>query len=69
MKEVKLEGQIYIAKIGHKWGLKGFTRNDMWTLGKLARKRYKLKTKRSRIVKKYVKRLITNALRNYDRSA
>lgn len=60
----KLEGQVVVAKIGHKWGLKGFTRNDMRTLGILARKRYKLKTKRSRIVKKYVIRLITESLRS-----
>lgn len=60
----KLEGQIVVARLGRKWGLKGFTRNDMRTLGILAKKRYKLKTKRSRIVKKYVIRLITEALRN-----
>jgi hypothetical protein len=59
----KLEGQVVVAKIGHKWGLKGFTRNDMRTLGMLARKRYKIKTKRSRIVKKYVIRLIMEMLR------
>jgi hypothetical protein len=64
-----IEGSIYVVRIGGKWGLKGFTRKDMYTLGKLARKRYKIKTKRSRIVKKYVIRLITDALRNYDRSA
>ena len=60
----KLEGKIVVAKIGGKWGLKGFTRNDMHILGILARKCYKIKTKRSRIVKKYVIRLITEALRN-----
>jgi len=59
----KLEGQVVVAKIGHKWGLKGFTRNDMRTLGMLAREHYKLKTKRSRIVKKYVIRLIMEMLR------
>jgi hypothetical protein len=64
-----IEGSIYVARIGNKWGLKGFTRKDIYTLGKLARKRYKIKTKRSRIVKKYVIRLITDALRNYGRSA
>jgi hypothetical protein len=64
-----IEGTIYVARIGSKWGLKGFTRKDMYTLGKLARKLYKIKTKRSRIVKKYVIRLITDALRKYDRSA
>ena len=60
----KLEGQVVVAKIGHKWGLKGFTSKDWHILKIVARKHYKIKTKRSRIVKKYVIRLITEALRS-----
>ncbi len=60
-----IEGNLYVARIGSKWGLKGFTVKDMSTLGKIARKRYKLKTKRKRIVKKYIVRLLNEALRNY----
>jgi hypothetical protein len=64
-----VEGQIYVARIGKKWGLKGFTPKDMRTLAKLAREKYKIKTKRSRIIKKYVRQLIVDALRNQFRSA
>lgn len=64
-----VEGNLYITRMGSKWVLKGFTPSDMRRLGKIARKQYKLKTKRSRIVKKYIVRLLNEALRKYDRSA
>lgn len=62
----KLEGQIFVARIGGKWGLKGFTRKDMYTLGRIARKRYKLKTRRKRILKKYIVKLLNDALRSAE---
>jgi len=64
-----VEGELYIARMGSKWVLKGFTIKDMYTLGKIARKHYKLKTKRKRIIKKYVVRLLNEALTKYERSA
>lgn len=64
-----VEGQLYIARMGSKWVLKGFTPDDMRRLGKIARNRYKLKTKCRRIVKKYIVKLLNDALRNYERGA
>jgi hypothetical protein len=64
-----VEGDLCIVTYGSKSFLKGFTRKDMRVLGVLARKRYKLKTSSKRIVKKYIKQLINDALRNYVSSA
>jgi hypothetical protein len=60
-----LEGTLYVQKIASKWVLKGFTQKDIRTLGMLARNRYKLKTKRKRILKKYIIKLMNEALKNH----
>ena len=60
-----LEGNVTIVNTNGKCLLKGFTKNDWITLSKLAKKCFKIKTKRKRIVKKYVKKLINEAMRKY----
>ncbi len=60
-----LEGNVTIENINGKCLLKGFTKNDWITLSKLAKKCFKIKTKRKRIVKKYVKKLLNEAMRKY----
>jgi ABC-type enterochelin transport system ATPase subunit len=57
-----LEGSLYIVKTRSNYIMKGFTLADMRVLGRLARKKYKLKTKRKRILKKYIKTLMNTAL-------
>jgi hypothetical protein len=60
-----LEGNVSIVRYNGICLLKGFTDNDWITLSKLARKCFKIKTKRKRIVKKYVKKLLNEAMRKY----
>jgi hypothetical protein len=62
-----LEGNVSIVRYNGICLLKGFTDNDWITLSKLARKHFKIKTKRKRIVKKYVKRLVIEAMRKYTK--
>ena len=60
-----LEGNVTIENINGKCLLKGFTKNDWITLSKLAKKCFKIKTNRKRILKKYVKKLLNEAMRKY----
>jgi hypothetical protein len=61
----KLEGVITIKRITRGHVMTGFTNNDFHRLRHLARKVYKLQTKRKRTVNKYVKRLLHESLRDY----
>lgn len=61
----KLEGVITVKRITRGHVITGFTDNDFHRLRYLARKVYKLQTKRKRTVNKYVKRLLNEALRDY----
>ena len=47
----------------NKYKLVGFTRENMRLLGSLARKKFKVKTKRKRIVKKYIIKLLLQSIR------
>lgn len=60
-----LKGNLQIVNSNGKWILKGFTVEDYRTLGILARKCYKLKSKRKRIVKKYIVKLMNDLLGKY----
>lgn len=64
-----VEGNLYVTKTGLKWFLRGFTSEDMLSLGRVARKHYKLKTKRKRIVKKYIVKLLSEALKDFQMEA
>lgn len=63
-----LEGTITIKRITRGHVITGFTVNDFKRLRYLARKVYKLQTKRKRTIHKYVKRLLNDALRSYANS-
>jgi hypothetical protein len=60
-----ISSNIQVVNYNGKWVLKGFTVEDYRTLGILARNVYKLKSKRKRIVKKYIVKLMNEAIRKY----
>lgn len=61
-----LEGELTIKSHGkRKHTLYGFTVGDMRKMKILARHVYKLKTKKRRILKKYVSKLIIDSIKNY----
>jgi hypothetical protein len=62
---VKFEGVITLqVRNGHTM-ITGFTRNDFKLLLKMARKKYKIKSTKKRILKKYANRLLKAAILNY----
>lgn len=61
-----LEGDLKITACGKKkYMLYGFTVEDMRKMRMLVRLTYKLKTKKRRILKKYVSKLIIDSIKNY----
>lgn len=62
----KFEGNLSIGKSKYEKHtmINGFTKNDMKMLQTIARKFYKIKTSKKRILKKYAKRLLNEALRS-----
>jgi hypothetical protein len=62
---VKLEGVITLQVRNGHTVMKGFTNNDFRLLCKLARKIYKIKSTKKRILKKYVSKLLNKAISNY----
>lgn len=62
---IKLEGTITIqVRNGHTM-ITGFSRNDFRLLCRWARKIYKIKSTKKRILKKYVHKLLNSAILNY----
>lgn len=61
----KLEGTITVRRRPNGYVMDGFSPNDFNRLCVIARKVYKIKTTRKRILKKYVKRLLNEAIRQY----
>ena len=61
--KTKLEGVITIERRNGVLKMVGFTQNDFKFLKKAARKMYKIKSKKNRILKRYVKMLLNDALR------
>lgn len=61
----KFEGTITLEVHNGQAMLKGFTRNDFNFLMKLARKQYRIKSTKKRILKKYVSKLLNGIISNY----
>ena len=65
MKLEKFEGTITVQVRNGRTMITGFSRNDFKLLLKLARKKYKIKSTKKRILKKYVHKLLNAAILNY----
>jgi hypothetical protein len=61
--KTKLEGLITVERRNRVLMMIGFTQNDFKFLKKAARNIYNIKSKKTRILKKYVKMLLNDALR------
>lgn len=61
----KLEGVITLEVHNGHAMLKGFTRNDFNFLMQVARKVYKIKSTKKRILKKYVRKFLSDAINSY----
>jgi hypothetical protein len=60
-----INGTLTMHSSAGKHYLKGFTKKDWNNLKFVAKRLYKIKTKRNRILKKYVKKLLNDAIMNH----
>lgn len=58
-------GHIRLQETSKGLRLVGFTNSDMKLLNRAARKKFKLKTRKNRVLKKYVRIIIDIALREF----
>lgn len=61
----KFEGTITLEVHNGHAMLKGFTRNDFNFLMQVARKVYKIKSTKKRILKKYVRKFLSETITSY----
>ena len=59
---MKLEGTITVEKRNGIAMMVGFTQSDIRLLMRVARKKYCIKSKKKRILKRYLKKLLNEAL-------
>ncbi len=60
-----IEGNLTVTSYGKRYTIVGFTVEDIRRMQILARRVYKLKTKKKRILKKYVSKLLNDSLKTY----